>query len=93
MQVLRGLLESGADQNAQNTNGEVPLHVAAYTGVVPSVEALLSLGSAPDATDRYTQHTRRTRHDTRHELMTHTTRAGMARRRCTMRRGADTRGS
>lgn len=94
LRVLRGLLESGADQNAQNTNGEVPLHVAAYTGVVPSVEALLSLGSAPDATDRYTRHDTTRAHDTtRHELMTHTTRAGMARRRCTMRRGAGTRGS
>jgi ankyrin repeat protein len=43
------LLRSGADTRARDGHGDTALHVAAYRGDAPAVEALLEHGAKPDA--------------------------------------------
>lgn len=47
VEVLRLLLERGADPNAQAVNGITPLHMAAREGAVSAIELLLRAGADP----------------------------------------------
>ena len=47
VEVVKLLLEHGADPNAQNKSGETPLHDAACLGHVEIVKLLLELGGRP----------------------------------------------
>ena len=50
--VIRTMIELGADWSAQNNKGLAPLHIAAGQGKVESVKALLDLGVPIDHLDR-----------------------------------------
>ncbi len=44
LSVVSSLLASGVDVNVVNESGNKPIHVAAYEGHVPVMQALLSAG-------------------------------------------------
>jgi uncharacterized protein len=50
-EIVRLLLESGADPNAKSNEGGTPLHSAAFTGDREIAELLLAYGADPNATD------------------------------------------
>jgi ankyrin repeat protein len=50
-EIVRLLLEAGADPNAKSGEGGTPLHSAAFTGDLESAELLLAYGADPNATD------------------------------------------
>jgi ankyrin repeat protein len=50
-EIVRLLLEAGADPNAKSRQGATPLHTAAYTGDLEIAEMLLAYGADPSATD------------------------------------------
>lgn len=49
--IVRMLLERGADPNARSGSGATPLHTAAFTGNVPVVRMLLTAGADPEIRD------------------------------------------
>ncbi len=51
-EIVRLLLEAGADPNAKSGEGGTPLHSAAFTGDLEIAELLLAYGADPNATDR-----------------------------------------
>ena len=50
-EVVRLLLDAGADPNAKSHEGGTPLHSAAFTGDLETAELLLAYGADPNATD------------------------------------------
>lgn len=50
--IVKMLLDKGADPNAKNANGSTPVHTAAFTGNVPVLEMLLEAGGDPQAPDK-----------------------------------------
>ncbi|HJW48384.1 MAG TPA: ankyrin repeat domain-containing protein [Candidatus Limnocylindria bacterium] len=50
-EIVRLLLDAGADPNAKSHEGGTPLHSAAYTGDLEIAELLLAYGADPSATD------------------------------------------
>jgi ankyrin repeat protein len=48
LQIVKMLLEAGADPNARQERGFVPLHDAAANGSIPLVELLLKHGARAD---------------------------------------------
>ena len=50
-EIIRLLLEAGADSNAKSREGATPLHTTAFTGDLESAELLLAYGADPNATD------------------------------------------
>jgi ankyrin repeat protein len=51
VEIVRLLLETGADPNAKSHEGGTPLHSAAFTGDLEIAELLLAYGADPNATD------------------------------------------
>lgn len=49
--MVRWLLDAGADPNARSTTDGTPLHTAAFTGNIPVIQMLLAAGGDPEATD------------------------------------------
>jgi len=49
--IVRLLLEAGADPNAKSREGGTPLHTAAFTGDLDVAELLLAHGADPNVTD------------------------------------------
>ncbi len=49
--IVRLLLDGGADPNARSASGGTPLHTAAFTGSVAVLQLLLAAGADPSATD------------------------------------------
>jgi ankyrin repeat protein len=49
--IVRMLLDAGADPNARSASGGTPLHTAAFTGNIPVIDMLLAAGASPDAAD------------------------------------------
>ena len=50
--LVRMLLDAGADPNARSTTDGTPLHTAAFTGNVAVLQMLLAAGGDPDAPDQ-----------------------------------------
>jgi ankyrin repeat protein len=50
-ELVRMLIDAGADPNARSASGGTPLHTAGFTGNVPVTEMLLAAGADPEATD------------------------------------------
>jgi len=50
-ELVRMLLDAGADPNARSASGGTPLHTAGFTGSMPVTEMLLTAGADPEATD------------------------------------------
>jgi len=49
--IVRMLLDAGADPNAKSREGGTPLHTVAYTGDLDLTELLLAYGAHPSETD------------------------------------------
>ena len=50
--MVRWLLDAGADPNAPSASGGTPLHTAAFTGNLPVIQMLLAAGGDPQAPDK-----------------------------------------
>lgn len=50
-EIVRMLLDAGADPNAGSASGGTPLHTAAFTGSIPIIQVLLAAGADPDIAD------------------------------------------
>ena len=50
-ELVRLLIDAGADPNAFSASGGTPLHTAGFTGNAPVTEMLLAAGADPGATD------------------------------------------
>jgi ankyrin repeat protein len=50
-EIVRALLDAGADPNARSASGGTPLHTAAFTGNVTVVRMLLAAGADVTAED------------------------------------------
>lgn len=50
-EIVRTLVEAGADPNAQSASGGTPLHTAAFVGDVEITKLLLEAGGDPEAQD------------------------------------------
>jgi ankyrin repeat protein len=50
-EIVRLLLDAGADPNAPSASGGTPLHTAAFTGDVEMVRLLMNAGGNPDIAD------------------------------------------
>jgi len=50
-EIVRMLLDAGADPNARSTSGGTPLHTAAFTGDVVMVRLLIAAGADPSIED------------------------------------------
>jgi ankyrin repeat protein len=50
-ELVRMLIDAGADPNARSASGGTPLHTAGFTGSVAVTEMLLAAGADPEATD------------------------------------------
>lgn len=55
LHLLDIIIRQGADVNAKNEDGVIPLHLAAYQGHLDVVQALSDLGADINAVDRYCQ--------------------------------------
>ncbi|CAJ1345316.1 unnamed protein product, partial [Effrenium voratum] len=53
LQILRRLLEAGADKDVLDMNYFTPMHTAAMSGHEEIVRCLLAAGAAPDKSDRF----------------------------------------
>ncbi|CAN0008584.1 unnamed protein product, partial [Phaeothamnion confervicola] len=49
--MIQPLLDAGADLNAQNRNGQTPLHAAALVGNLETCKVLLDARARPDIAD------------------------------------------
>ncbi len=49
--IVRWLLDAGADPNARSATDGTPLHTAAFTGNIPVLQMLLAAGGDPHAPD------------------------------------------
>lgn len=50
-ELVRMLIDAGADPNARSASGGTPLHTAGFTGDLVVTELLLAAGADPEATD------------------------------------------
>ena len=50
-EIVRMLLDAGADPNARSASGGTPLHTAAFTGDVTMIRLLLAAGASPVVED------------------------------------------
>ena len=50
-ELVRMLIDAGADPNARSASGGTPLHTAGFTGNLAVTEMLLAAGADPEATD------------------------------------------
>lgn len=50
-EIVRMLLDAGADPNARSASGGTPLHTAAFTGDVTMIRLLLAAGASPMVED------------------------------------------
>jgi len=50
-ELVRMLIDAGADPNARSASGGTPLHTAGFTGNVAVTQMLLAAGADPEATD------------------------------------------
>ena len=51
-ELVKMLLDAGADPNAKSATDGTPLHTAAFTGNIPVIEMLLEKGADPSAPDK-----------------------------------------
>lgn len=50
-EIVKALLDAGADPNARNASGGTPLHTAGFTGNIAIVQMLLAAGADPTIAD------------------------------------------
>jgi len=51
--MLQFLIDSGADINARNNNGNTPLHEAVWVGSLESVKILVTAGADTESENEY----------------------------------------